>query len=144
MLNVRQQTPVAKRTIDPTYASKDATFDFPLYLSTADKLGALEVVVWDKDMLKKDYLGEAALPLEDWFVDRPFGFEDPASIVRIAWYMPLRFVISQCTLDIRCSSRVDADEYCGDRLDQPQARFHHTAERSSITPFFRRCLQRAK
>ncbi|KAF9443222.1 hypothetical protein P691DRAFT_779000 [Macrolepiota fuliginosa MF-IS2] len=79
VLNSRQQTPVAKRTINPTYNPKDATFDFPLYLSTADKLGALELVVWDKDVLSKDYLGEAALPLEDWFADRPFSFNDPAN-----------------------------------------------------------------
>jgi phosphatidylserine decarboxylase len=24
-------------------------------------------VVWDKDMLTKEYLGEVALPLDDWF-----------------------------------------------------------------------------
>jgi phosphatidylserine decarboxylase len=83
VLSARQQTPVAKRTLNPTWSPKDATFDFPLYLSTADKLGALELVVWDKDMIKKDYLGEVALPLEDWFVDRPLGFDDPANIVRI-------------------------------------------------------------
>ncbi|KXN83931.1 Ras GTPase-activating protein 4 [Leucoagaricus sp. SymC.cos] len=77
VLNARQQTPVAKRTLDPTYNAKDATFDFPLYLSTADKLGALELIVWDKDVLSKDYLGEAALPLENWFVERPFAFSDP-------------------------------------------------------------------
>lgn len=82
VLNTRQHTPVIKRTTNPTYSAKDATFDFPLYLSTADKLGAIELVVWDKDMLTKDYLGEAALPLEDWFVDRAFAFDDPNNAVR--------------------------------------------------------------
>ena len=71
-----------KRTTNPTYSAKDATFDFPLYLSTADKLGAIELVVWDKDMLTKEYLGEAALPLEDWFVERPFAYDDPNNTVR--------------------------------------------------------------
>jgi len=82
VLNSRQQTPVAKRTLNPVYSPKDATFDFPLYLSTADKLGALELVVWDKDVLSKDYLGEAALLLEDWFVKRPFAYTDLGNIVR--------------------------------------------------------------
>lgn len=45
----------------------EATFDFPLHLSLADRLGALQVVVWDKDMLSKDYLGEVALGVDDWF-----------------------------------------------------------------------------
>ncbi|KAF5359407.1 hypothetical protein D9756_003659 [Leucocoprinus leucothites] len=80
VLNARQQTPVVKRTLNPSYNAKDATFDFPLYLSTADKLGALELIVWDKDMLSKDYLGEAALPLEDWFVERSLSFEDPGNV----------------------------------------------------------------
>jgi phosphatidylserine decarboxylase len=32
-----------------------------------DKLGVVELVVWDKDMLTKEYLGEVAFPLDDWF-----------------------------------------------------------------------------
>lgn len=87
VLNSRQQTPVSKRTINPIYNPKDATFDFPLYLSTADKLGALELIVWDKDVLTKDYLGEAALPLEDWFVERPFAFDDPTNIVSWQFFL---------------------------------------------------------
>ncbi|KAF8881364.1 phosphatidylserine decarboxylase-domain-containing protein [Infundibulicybe gibba] len=84
ILSTRHQTPVSKRTVNPEYAAKDATFDFPIYLSLADHLGVLELVVWDKDMLTKDYLGEVALPLEDWFTDRegtprPYAFDDPAS-----------------------------------------------------------------
>ncbi|KAF8808440.1 hypothetical protein BYT27DRAFT_7188951 [Phlegmacium glaucopus] len=85
ILHTKQQTSVAKRTLNPIYTPKDATFDFPIYLSLADKLGVVELVVWDKDMLTKDYLGEVALPLEDWFVDkqtgkeRPFDFSDPGN-----------------------------------------------------------------
>ncbi|KDR72275.1 hypothetical protein GALMADRAFT_74027, partial [Galerina marginata CBS 339.88] len=80
VLNKKDQTPVAKKTVNPVWAAKDATFDFPIYLSLADRLGAVELVVWDKDMLSKDYLGEVAIPLEDWFVDkegreREFGFD---------------------------------------------------------------------
>ncbi|KAA1476264.1 hypothetical protein DENSPDRAFT_884196 [Dentipellis sp. KUC8613] len=79
VLSRRQQTPVVKRSTNPVYAAKDATFDFPIYLSLADKLGVVELVVWDKDMLKKDYLGEAALPLEDWFKDSKYAFDDPGN-----------------------------------------------------------------
>lgn len=82
LLSTRHQTPVAKRTTNPTYPPKDATFDFPIYLSLADKLGVVELVVWDKDMLTKDYLGEVALPLDAWFPDnRSYAFHDPSNIV---------------------------------------------------------------
>jgi len=67
LLSTRFQTPVLKRCTNPIYAPKDATFDFPIYLSLADKLGVVELVVWDKDMLTKEYMGEVALPLDDWF-----------------------------------------------------------------------------
>ncbi|KAJ2928704.1 hypothetical protein H1R20_g8360, partial [Candolleomyces eurysporus] len=82
VLNIRKQTTVAKKTLNPTYTPKDATFDFPLYLSLADKLGVMEFVVWDKDMLSKEYLGEVALPLDDWFLEkdgtpRPYAWDDP-------------------------------------------------------------------
>ncbi|KAH7884251.1 phosphatidylserine decarboxylase-domain-containing protein [Phlebopus sp. FC_14] len=78
VLNTRYHTPVIKRTTNPEYSLKDATFDFPIYLSLADKLGTVEIVVWDKDMLmKKEYLGEVALPLEDWFREgNAYGFYD--------------------------------------------------------------------
>lgn len=78
LLNTRHHTPVIKRSANPEFALKDATFDFPIYLSLADRLGAIEIVVWDKDsMLRKEYLGEVALPLEVWFRDgNAFGFND--------------------------------------------------------------------
>ncbi|CAL1717452.1 unnamed protein product [Somion occarium] len=69
VLGRRYTTPVAKRTLNPNFNPKDATFEFPIYLSLADKLGVVELVLWDKDMIKKDYLGEVSLPLEDWFRD---------------------------------------------------------------------------
>ncbi|TFY52202.1 hypothetical protein EVJ58_g10146, partial [Rhodofomes roseus] len=77
LLRDRHQTGVVKKTINPVYAPADATFDFPIYLSLADRLGVVEFVVWDKDMLRKDYLGEANIPLEDWFRDgNAFAFDD--------------------------------------------------------------------
>lgn len=71
LLNNRHHTPVLKRTPNPVYAAKDATFDFPIYLSLADRLGSVELVVWDKDTLKlkKEYVGEVALTLDSWFRD---------------------------------------------------------------------------
>lgn len=78
VLSKRQQTPVLKRTLNPEYPPKDATFDFPIYLSLAEKLGVLELIIWDKDVLKKEYMGEVSIPLEDWFRDNnAFPFEDP-------------------------------------------------------------------
>lgn len=83
VLNTRFHTPVLKRNTNPVYAAKDATFDFPLYLSLADKLGSVELVVWDKDMLKKEYLGEATLPLDNWFrQEGVYAFDDPNNQVR--------------------------------------------------------------
>ena len=83
VLNTRQNTAVVKRSLSPTYAPKDATFDFPIYASLAEKLGAVELVVWDKDFVSKDYLGEVAVLLEDWFADgRSFGFDDLGNKVR--------------------------------------------------------------
>lgn len=49
-------TPVLKRSTNPIYAHKDATINFQIYLSLADKLGVVELVVWDKNMLTKEHL----------------------------------------------------------------------------------------
>ncbi|KAF8175240.1 hypothetical protein K438DRAFT_1608780 [Mycena galopus ATCC 62051] len=61
LLSTRHQTPVAKKTLNPGYAPKDATWDCSIYASIADKFGVVELVVWDKDMLRKDYLGEVTI-----------------------------------------------------------------------------------
>ncbi|KAF8339845.1 phosphatidylserine decarboxylase-domain-containing protein [Cantharellus anzutake] len=74
--NKRFQTPVLKKTLNPSYDAKDATFNFPIFLSLADTISSLEIVVWDKDMLTKDYLGEVALSIEDWFPDGSYDFEN--------------------------------------------------------------------
>ncbi|KAH7341500.1 phosphatidylserine decarboxylase-domain-containing protein [Rhizoctonia solani] len=64
----RMQTPVISKTLYPEWAPKDATFTFPLYLSTIGSQGSIELVIWDKDRFSKnDYLGEVSLPIEDWF-----------------------------------------------------------------------------
>ena len=60
--------PVAKRTLISTYKMPRS---ISLSIFLADKLGVVELVVWDKDMLSKEYLREVALPLDDWFVDKP-------------------------------------------------------------------------
>ncbi|KAG8730844.1 hypothetical protein FRC11_005658 [Ceratobasidium sp. 423] len=64
----RVQTPVINKTLYPEWAPKDATFTFPLYLSTIGSQGSIELVIWDKDRFSKnDYLGEVSLPIDDWF-----------------------------------------------------------------------------
>ncbi|TFK49776.1 hypothetical protein OE88DRAFT_1662429 [Heliocybe sulcata] len=80
LLSNKYHTPVAKRSTNPVYPEKESTFDFPIYLSLAEKLGTVELIIWDKDMIKKDYLGEASLPLEDWFKDgHALDFDDPSN-----------------------------------------------------------------
>ncbi|KAF8140871.1 hypothetical protein K438DRAFT_1636791, partial [Mycena galopus ATCC 62051] len=37
---------------------KDATWDSPICTDIVDKLSVVKLVVWDKDMLRKDCLGE--------------------------------------------------------------------------------------
>jgi hypothetical protein len=66
---------VIKKTLNPSFPEKYATFDFNIYLSLVDKLSAIELIAWDKDTIGKDYLGEASLPLEDWFQYAPEGRE---------------------------------------------------------------------
>jgi hypothetical protein len=46
----RHQTPVVKKSLNPSYPADGATFDYPIYLSLAGVVGArgLEAVVWDK------------------------------------------------------------------------------------------------
>ncbi|KAJ7899839.1 phosphatidylserine decarboxylase-domain-containing protein [Mycena leptocephala] len=81
LLHTRHHTPVAKKTVNPQYTPKDATWDFPIYLSVADKLGVVELVVWDKDVIRKDYLGEAGIAVEDWFADaRPKAWDAPGNV----------------------------------------------------------------
>ncbi|KAF8753348.1 Phosphatidylserine decarboxylase proenzyme 3 [Rhizoctonia solani] len=64
----RLQTPVVNKTLYPEWAPKDATFTFPLYLSTIGSQGSIELVIWDKDRFSKnDYLGEVSLPIDEWF-----------------------------------------------------------------------------
>ncbi|KZT39119.1 hypothetical protein SISSUDRAFT_1061405 [Sistotremastrum suecicum HHB10207 ss-3] len=74
-LRQRHSTPVQKRTLNPTFAAHDATFEFPIYLSLVEHHGVLEFVVWDKDVLRKDYIGEASLPLEEWFNGDEYAFD---------------------------------------------------------------------
>lgn len=101
VLNKRQQTPVQKKTLNPVYAAKDSTFDFPIYLSLADRLGVVELVVWDKDMIRKDYLGEAGVPLDEWFRGgRGYGFEDPGNEV-CGFFLAFSFC-SRISLDRLC------------------------------------------
>ncbi|EJD35443.1 hypothetical protein AURDEDRAFT_188738 [Auricularia subglabra TFB-10046 SS5] len=78
----RHKTPVIQKTLSPTYDPKNATFDFPVYASVVEKIGSLvEFVVWDKDLIGKDYLGEVPLTASDWFKHNggldAMKFDDP-------------------------------------------------------------------
>ncbi|KAF8185621.1 hypothetical protein K438DRAFT_1973910 [Mycena galopus ATCC 62051] len=64
--STRHQPPVAKKTLNPVYAPKDATWDFQTYGRVADTLGAVE-----------EGLSGGGSAAEDWF--RPdLGFSDSA------------------------------------------------------------------
>jgi hypothetical protein len=83
VLSTHFQTPDLKHSTNPVYAAKDATFDFPIYFSLADKLGVVELVIWDKDMLMKEYFCEVTLLLDDWFRQEGiYVFDDPNNQVR--------------------------------------------------------------
>ncbi|KAH9168552.1 C2 domain-containing protein [Lactarius sanguifluus] len=72
----RSQTTVCKRNLNPQYGAKDATFDFPIYESLVHELGTLKFVVWDKDIIRNNYLGEYSLPVNQWINGTAFGFDD--------------------------------------------------------------------
>jgi hypothetical protein len=46
----RSQTPVVKKSLNPSFPAESSTFDFPLYLSLAGVVGGrgIEGVIWDK------------------------------------------------------------------------------------------------
>ncbi|KAH9053795.1 C2 domain-containing protein [Lactarius vividus] len=75
-LGKKYKTPVCERNLNPVYEAKDATFDFPIYKSLLHKIGTLEFVVWHKDRLRDDYLGEFALPVDKWFIGTALAFND--------------------------------------------------------------------
>ncbi|KAH8983794.1 hypothetical protein EDB86DRAFT_3085124 [Lactarius hatsudake] len=70
------QTPVRESNLNPVY-DKDATFDFPIYMSLVHVLGTLDFVVWDKDRIRNDYMGEYSLPVDRWIEGIAFVFDDP-------------------------------------------------------------------
>lgn len=67
----RVQTPIVKKSLFPSYKAEESTFDFPLYDSLARegwyRGRGLELVIWDKDLIKKEYMGEVSIPVTDWF-----------------------------------------------------------------------------
>ena len=55
----------------------------------------MKLVVWDTQMLTKEYVGEVSLPLEDWFCDKDkdgkdkektYGFDQPSNEACILIY----------------------------------------------------------
>jgi Ca2+-dependent lipid-binding protein len=86
----RVKTPVIKKTLNPVYDEKEATFNFPLYPSVVEKIGAtIELVLWDKDLIGKDYLGEVSIPLSQWFdLSGARSYEDKKNAVRLIYRPP--------------------------------------------------------
>ncbi|KAH9169193.1 hypothetical protein EDB89DRAFT_2199433, partial [Lactarius sanguifluus] len=79
LLGKQFQTPVCKLNLNPIYAQKDATFDFPIYTSLVHKLDKLEFVVCDdsdSDLVQNNYLGRKSLPIDEWFRGTVFAFND--------------------------------------------------------------------
>lgn len=69
----RQTTAVVKRSLNPIFQESTSTFDFPIYLSLAGVIGGrgIEGVVWDKDLMRKEYMGEFVVNLDQWFCGGP-------------------------------------------------------------------------
>lgn len=139
----RSQTPVIKKTLNPNYAPKDATFDFPIYRSLADRIGALELVVWDKDMLKKDYLGEVAFMLDDLKDCGALAFDDRSNEVcsNLCIYSIRAFVLSLEVAErihippltaTHAEARIDASIDSSKWDYHDQGRFGHTTGRRSF------------
>ncbi|KAH8991225.1 C2 domain-containing protein [Lactarius akahatsu] len=86
-------TPVCKRNLNPVYEPKDATFDFPIYVSQVNMLGTLDFAVWDKDLVRDDFLGKYSLPVHQWFRGTAFAFNDRNNLpfsVRLAPLHPTK------------------------------------------------------
>ncbi|KAH9054985.1 C2 domain-containing protein [Lactarius vividus] len=82
LMGKQSKTPVCKKNLNPVYKAKEATFDFPIYMSLVNKHGtlALEFTVWDKDLIgKDDFLGKYALPIDKWFNGTAFAFNVPGN-----------------------------------------------------------------
>ncbi|KAH9014405.1 C2 domain-containing protein [Lactarius hengduanensis] len=78
LMGKQSKTPVCKKNLNPVYKAKEATFDFPIYMSLVNKLGTLDFSVWDKDLIgKDDFLGNYALPIDQWFNGTAFAFNVP-------------------------------------------------------------------
>ncbi|KAK6903556.1 phosphatidylserine decarboxylase [Kwoniella mangroviensis CBS 8507] len=65
----RHSTKVIKKSLEPTFPPETSTFDFPIYLSLTGVIGGrgIECVLWDKDLMRKEYMGELTIPVDKWF-----------------------------------------------------------------------------
>ena len=73
-----------KRNLNPLYASKDATFEFPISMSLVHKFSSLDLnfVVWNKGIIGKDFLGKNALSIDEWFRGTAYAFDELLNMVR--------------------------------------------------------------
>ncbi|CAG7849378.1 Phosphatidylserine decarboxylase proenzyme 3 {ECO:0000303/PubMed:19286980} {ECO:0000255/HAMAP-Rule:MF_03209}; Contains: RecName: Full=Phosphatidylserine decarboxylase 3 beta chain {ECO:0000305}; Contains: RecName: Full=Phosphatidylserine decarboxylase 3 alpha chain {ECO:0000305} [Serendipita indica DSM 11827] len=78
LLQKQFQTPAITANLDPEFPAAQSTFEFPVFASLIEALGALELIVWDKNIvMKKEYLGEVAIPIGEWFAGTALTFDDP-------------------------------------------------------------------
>ena len=54
-------------------------------MSLVQRLGSLNLkfVVWNKDLIGKDFLGKITLSVNEWFKGTAFAFSDPDNQVRL-------------------------------------------------------------
>ena len=68
-------------------------------------------------MLTKEYLGEVALPLDDWFIDklsgkeRSFGFDQPGNEVSLYYYLSVKSTYLACMIVLPPQTRLHPSEY---------------------------------
>ena len=72
---------MCQHKLNPVFAPKDATFEFPISMSLINGLDGhdvlnLEFVVWNKNFTGKDFLGKKVLPVNEWLKDTAFAFDD--------------------------------------------------------------------
>lgn len=56
------------------------------------------ITSWDKDLLGKEYLGEASLSIDEWFRNGALEFADPDNSVSLAKYVEAKEAYIQLRL----------------------------------------------
>ncbi|KAI9705796.1 MAG: hypothetical protein M1820_005044 [Bogoriella megaspora] len=78
--DARQSTPSISKTLNPEW---NQTLELPI---TGPQSILLEVVCWDKDRFRKDYMGQFDIPLEDIFENGSTSQEASGTAITPKWY----------------------------------------------------------